>query len=83
MDKIYVKKTKKIRVYEEKEDKANISTICTEYECLCGKGKIVTNRIPGFEFYIDLKCPVCEEKYYSSVDLSGDDWVVYPRKKNN
>ena len=46
MDKIYVKKTKKIRVYEEKEDKANISTICTEYECLCGKGKIVTNRIP-------------------------------------
>ena len=74
-----VKKTKKIKTYEEYPDGANVPHIHTEYKCFCKKGKIIETNVPGFEFFITLECEKCEEKYHPFIDQCGrKEWIVYP-----
>ena len=55
MDGITVKKTKLLLEEKRYPDGANSPTIYKEYECFCGKGKIIEERVVGFnDHYIDI-----------------------------
>jgi hypothetical protein len=45
-------------------DGANCPTRHIEYECPCGKGKIMHERVVGFgDYYTWIECKRCEKKY--------------------
>ncbi len=45
-------------------DGANVATSCDDYKCPCGKGKIVEERVPGFDDYsIWIDCEECRKIY--------------------
>ena len=51
-----------------KEDRypegANSPTRHIEYECPCGRGKIIDERVLGFaDYHAYIDCPDCEKKY--------------------
>ena len=78
MDYKFIKKTAPILEEEIYPDGANSPTIHKEYVCFCGKGKIIEERVVGFnDHYITLECSECEKKYHSFIDSSGNDWKVY------
>jgi len=58
-------KTAKIILREEVyPEGANSPTEHTEYECPCGKGKIIAERVVGFADYpVWIECKNCEDKY--------------------
>lgn len=59
---------------------ANVPTIHKEYSCPCGTGKIVEERVPGFnEWYVRLECPNCKEKY-RVVEGCGHIWELSENK---
>lgn len=46
------------------ENGANSPTRHVEYECPCGKGKIIYEHVVGFcDFYAWIECDECEEKF--------------------
>ncbi len=56
-----------------------------EYECPCGKGKIIEehDNIPGFrdhDVYID--CPECSEKYEIDISKSVRGWEIVEKEQN-
>lgn len=54
----------KLGTTEVYPERSNHPTLHTEYKCACGKGKIIFERVPGFDdFYAFFHCPDCEEKY--------------------
>ena len=54
----------KIGQTKEYPEGANHPTTHTEYKCACGKGKIIFERVVGFDdYYAFFKCPECEKKY--------------------
>lgn len=57
--------TAKILVDEERyPNGANSPTRHIEYECPCGKGRIIEERVVGFgDYYASIKCKKCERKY--------------------
>ena len=43
---------------------ANFPTRHIEYACLCGQGKIIHERVPGFgDYWTKIRCAACEKKY--------------------
>lgn len=55
-----------------------------EYECPCGKGKIVEEHdiIPGFEeHFVNIYCNDCCDKYELNIDLGVHSWNLH--KKGN
>ena len=59
----------------------NIKTPSTYDECFCGKGKIIEERVVGFnDHYIDIICKNCLRKYHDFIDLCGNDWKIYKKK---
>ena len=43
---------------------ANCPTYHYEYECPCKKGKVIYERVPGFnDDYAQIKCSNCAKKY--------------------
>ena len=55
---------------------ANSPTYVTTYKCFCGKGKLIEERVAGFnDHFAYLKCRRCSKKY-SYVDFAGSDWEV-------
>ena len=71
---------KPTKVLEEKEvyaDGANVPTLVKVHKCLCGKGTINYESIPGFgESYFVINCPRCDKKY-QYIELCGYEWKVY------
>ena len=68
------------KVIECKLDASDSYTRIVVYECLCGEGTIEFSRVPGFDdYWFDIKCPACQKKYHSFIDLYGGDWKVYPK----
>lgn len=60
-------------------DGANYPTYRTEYLCPCGKGKIVYERVAGFnDNYAFIECDECK-KHYDIVTGQGYLWEL--RKK--
>ena len=50
-----------------------------EYECPCGKGKIIEehDNIPGFrEHDVWIECPVCSEKYQLDTSNGVRGWEL-------
>lgn len=50
-----------------------------EYECPCGKGKIIEehDNIPGFRDHdVWIKCPVCSEKYQLDTSKGVREWQL-------
>ena len=81
MDGITVEKTKLLLEEERYPDDANSPTIYKEYECFCGKGKIIEERVVGFnDHYIDIICKNCLKKYHDFIDIYGNDWKIYKKK---
>ena len=58
-------KTAKVILDEERyPSEANCPTRHIEYECPCGKGKVVEERVVGFgDYWAKLKCKTCQKKY--------------------
>lgn len=55
---------------------ANSPTIHSEYECPCGKGRVVSEHVVGFGDYIAwLECGNCEPRY-SVVTGRGHFWEL-------
>ena len=55
---------KKILDEDRYPDGANLPTRHIEYECPCGKGKVVEERVVGFgDYWAELKCRRCAKKY--------------------
>lgn len=77
MEKQTIKKTKFIK--EKNKKSGNIVENNRIYKCLCGKGKIIETRLPGFEFYITLECRRCEKHYHPFIDLLGNEWIIYKK----
>ena len=68
--------TKLISSKSTYKDGANVPTYITKYKCFCGKGKIIEERIPGFDdHYAFIKCRRCSKKY-SYIDFAGSEWEV-------
>jgi hypothetical protein len=45
-------------------DGANSPTTHIEYECPCGKGRIIEERVVGFgDYFAYIECKRCEKKY--------------------
>ena len=45
-------------------DGANFPTYHTEYECACGKGRVIEERVAGFnDWWAKIKCRWCSRKY--------------------
>lgn len=43
---------------------ANLPTVHSEYGCPCGRGKIVEDRVPGFDdLTVYFECDDCKDKY--------------------
>ena len=43
---------------------ANRPTIHKEYLCPCGKGRIIEERVPGFDdWFATIECITCSKKY--------------------
>ncbi|MCH5350866.1 MAG: hypothetical protein J1F39_02730 [Clostridiales bacterium] len=43
---------------------ANYPTTHSEYKCPCGRGKIVEERVVGFnDYYVTIECEACKDKY--------------------
>lgn len=52
---------KKVDLYP---DGANSPTTHIEYECPCGEGRIIEERVVGFgDYYAFIKCRKCKKKY--------------------
>lgn len=77
MEKETIKKTELIK--EKNKKSGNIVENNRIYKCLCGKGKIIETRLPGFEFYITLECRRCEKHYHPFIDFSGNEWIIYKK----
>ena len=59
---------------------ANCPTEHYEYECACGKGKIIEENVPGFDdHYTWIACEECK-KNYVLVEGRGSIWDIYPRE---
>ena len=55
---------------------ANSPTIHKEYRCPCGCGKIIEERVPGFDdWYAWIDCTACKEKY-TLIGGQGYIWEV-------
>ena len=55
---------------------ANCPTIHKEYLCPCGRGKIIEERVPGFDdWYARLDCITCQEKYML-IEWQGHIWEL-------
>ncbi len=55
---------KRLKVEDIYPEGANSLTSHAEYECPCGKGRIVYERVIGFnDYYAIIECKECREKY--------------------
>lgn len=55
---------RKLRSVDLYPESANSLTRHTEYECPCGKGKIVYERVIGFnDYYAMIECEECNKRY--------------------
>ena len=67
------------KLLEEKDtypDGANSPTHVKVYRCFCKKGKIIEERVLGFnDHYAYFECDACDEKY-AYIDFAGNDWIV-------
>lgn len=57
-----------------------------EYECPCGKGKILEEHknIPGFEEHVvNICCNECSNKYELITDLGVRSWSLGEKKYNS
>ena len=77
MEREIIKKTRFIK--DKKIKSGDIYETNSIYKCPCGRGKIIETRLPGFEFYITLKCRRCEKTYHPIVDLLGSEWILYKK----
>ena len=58
---------------------ANSPTIRNYYKCLCGRGKIVEESVPGFDdSFAYFKCRRCNKKY-SYIEFTYEEWIVYKK----
>ena len=75
-------KTAKLLLEEERfPDGATSPTIHKEYECPCGQGRIVEDRVPGFgDWYAQLVCPSCAERY-TLVEGRGHIWELCAKEE--
>ncbi|MBQ8407565.1 MAG: hypothetical protein IJY39_01735 [Clostridia bacterium] len=59
---------------------ANWPTLHFEYACPCGKGRIVYERVPGFnDQWAEIKCESCE-KSYKIITGCGHLWELAPNE---
>ena len=73
----YKNGTAHIKRYDKYPRGANVPDMINEYECFCGKGKIVHHRTPGFDDdFAEIKCRSCSKKY-RYLERCGDGWNVY------
>lgn len=71
---------KVIKQYQVCEDGANVPTQVTEYVCPCGKGKIVYERVGGFnDSYAYIDCEDCK-KLYDVWTGAGNLWQLVKKK---
>ena len=57
-------------------DGANVPTKRSVYECPCGKGRIVSERVPGFwDYTVYIECEACNQKY-TVVTGCGHFWEL-------
>ncbi len=69
-----------IKQYQEYQDGANVPTTVTEYECPCGKGKVVYEKVAGFgDTYAYIACEECK-KQYNIVTGCGHLWQLEKKK---
>ena len=77
----YISKTT-TKLLNEKESYpkgANSPTLIKTYECFCKKGKIIEERVIGFnDHFAYFKCRTCSRKY-SYLEFSGNDWAAYEK----
>ena len=56
-------------------------TETTEYECACGKGKIIYVRECGFgDYYAKMECDACEKEYIIQT-ACGHKWELIKNNK--
>lgn len=58
---------------------ANAPTVHKEYQCPCGCGKIIEERVPGFnDWYAFIDCTHCKQKY-TLIEGQGYIWEIKER----
>lgn len=57
------------------------TSITYEYECPCKEGKIIDYEVPGWvdDWYAEIKCPNCQNKY-NVVTGCGEIWQLVLKK---
>lgn len=73
---------KREKIYPEGKQVSGVSrvpTVRTEYECPCGKGKIISEQVSGFgEYEAYMECEECDKKYYVLTGC-GNLWELRKR----